>query len=124
MKLKLSGGYSLIALFFILLEIGCGGYGSNYNSSTGPMSAAPNITALAPNSATAGAAGFVLTVNGSNFGNDSVVYWNSTVRATTYVSAGQITANISSSDVATAGTAMVYVHSGGQNSNMMNFTIN
>jgi IPT/TIG domain len=123
MKFSIRTAIIFPALILTLLEIGCG-YGSNYNSTPSPMSAVPNISGLAPNSATAGGAGFVLTVNGSNFGGDAVVYWNSTVRATTYISGSQIMANIASADVATAGVAMVYVHSGGQNSNMMNFTIN
>jgi len=122
MKIGISKAIIFATLLLTALEVGCG-YGSNYNSTMG-STAAPNIAALTPTSTTAGAAGFVLTVNGSNFGTDSVVYWNSMVRATTYISSGQITANISSSDVAMAGTAVIYVHTGGQNSNMMNFTIN
>jgi len=122
MKISVRTAIIGCALLLVSLNLSCG-YGSNYNSSSGSVSA-PNISGLAPNNTMAGSTGFVLTVNGSNFGTDSVVYWSSSVRATTYVSGNQITANISSSDVATTGTVQVYVHSGGQNSNMMNFMIN
>ncbi len=127
-------------LFLILLTIcalGCGGYGSGSGSSSngGSMAAGmPNIAPpLVPNTATAGSAAFTLTVNGSGFVNQSVVYWNSTAHTTTFVTSSQLTAAVSASDVATAGTIPVYVRNPGgtgiymnqapQNSNMVNFTV-
>ena len=75
---------------------------------------APQITSLSPDQAVAGGAEFTLTVNGSGFidgtGSDrSVVHWNGSPRATTFVSSTQLTATIPASDVATAGTANVTV---------------
>jgi hypothetical protein len=67
-----------------------------------------------------------LTVNGNNFVSTSVVRWNGTDRATTSVSATQLTATILASDLAVAGTAQVTVFTpapGGGTSNALTFTI-
>ncbi|MGH7487472.1 MAG: IPT/TIG domain-containing protein [bacterium] len=111
-----------VVLLLTLAAAGCG-YGSNYNS--GMMGgAAPSISQLVPNTATAPGTAFVLTVNGTGFGTDSVVYWNGAVRTTMYATGKQVTAAISAADVANPGTAQVYVHTNGRNSNTMNFTVN
>ena len=88
-------------IFVILLTafaLGCGGYGSG--SGSGSMAAgAPHVVApLVPNTATAGSAAFTLTVNGSGFVGQSVVFWNSTARTTTFVTSSQLTAAISAAD--------------------------
>ena len=91
---------------------------------------APQITSLSPDQAVAGGAGFTLTVNGNGFidgtGSDrSVVHWNGSPRATTFVSSTQLTATIPASDIATAGTANVtVVNPGNLTSNTATFTIN
>ena len=85
------------------------------------------LTSLSPSSATAGGAGFTLTVNGSNFLESSVVRWNGSDRTTTFVNSTQVKASIPSSDIATAGTAQVTVFNpspGGGTSNALTFTIN
>ncbi|GIW01933.1 IPT/TIG domain-containing protein [Roseiflexus sp.] len=90
----------------------------------------PQIESLNPNSATAGGNEVTLTVNGSGFidgtGSDrSVVHWNGSPRATTYISSTQLTASIPASDIATAGTASVtVVNPGNVTSNTETFTIN
>lgn len=111
-----------ILLAMALFAFGCG-YGSNYNSmnSTGGT---PQVSQLAPASTASGSAAFMLTINGTGFASDAVVYWNGSTRATTYVTGNQITANISATDVANPATVAVYVHSNGQNSNTVNFTVN
>jgi hypothetical protein len=73
---------------------------------------------------TAGGQGFVLTINGTGFGTSSQVYWNGISHNSTYVTANQLTAMITASDIAQAGTIPVYVHSNGVNSNTVSFTIN
>jgi IPT/TIG domain len=123
-------------IFIILLtacSLGCGGYGSG--SGSGSMAAgAPHVVApLVPNTATAGSTAFTLTVNGSGFVAQSVVYWNSTAHTTTFVTSSQLTAAISAADVANAGAVPVFVKNPGgtgiynnqpaQNSNMVNFTV-
>ena len=113
-----------MVLILALITVGCG-YGSrNYNSGgSGGSGIAPAIASLSPPSTPAGSAGFTLTVNGSNFGTGSVVYFNGAAQSTMYVSANQITAAITATEVAAAGTMPVYIHSGIYNSNTVNFTV-
>jgi uncharacterized protein (TIGR03437 family) len=65
----------------------------------------------------------VLTVNGTNFTTSAVVRWNGSSRTTTFVSASQLTASISASDIAAPGTAQVTVSAPGSLSNALPFTI-
>ena len=109
----------VLLLGITLMGAGCGYSSRNYINGNGT----PQITQLAPDTATAGGAALVLTVNGTGFGTDSVVYWGMTTRTTTYVSASQVAANITMADIMNAGTVQVYVHSGGANSNAVSFTI-
>ncbi len=86
----------------------------------------PALTGSNPVLAVVGGAGFALTVNGANFVNGSVVRWNNSNRATTYVSSAQLTAEITASDIAAAGTANITVFNpapGGGESNPLSFRI-
>ncbi|MEP7271618.1 MAG: kelch repeat-containing protein, partial [Acidobacteriota bacterium] len=69
----------------------------------------PGALVLNPNSVGAGGAGFMLTVDGSNFVPNSVVRWSGSPRTTTYVSPTQVTAMIPASDLTTAGVVNVTV---------------
>jgi|SRR5215469_16337469 len=62
-----------------------------------------------PQAVVPGSAGFTLTVHGANFIPGAVVNWNGSARSTTYVSTGQLQAQIPASDVTTAGSALVTV---------------
>lgn len=84
----------------------------------------PTIDALSPGSAEAGSGNFMLTVNGENFGNASVVRWNGGNRPTTLISPTQLVATISAADIAAAGMASVTVASPGGLSNAGTFAIN
>ncbi len=87
----------------------------------------PAIAGLSPDTGTAGGAAFTLTVNGTGFNSSSVVKWGGSGRATTLVSAIQLTASISADDIATAGTGSITVFNptpGGGTSNVINFKIN
>jgi hypothetical protein len=64
---------------------------------------------LVPDATAPGGAGFTLTVNGAGFVAASVVHWNGSPRATTFVSSSRLTAAILASDTATASTASVTV---------------
>jgi exopolysaccharide biosynthesis protein len=107
----------ICVLLVTLFALGCG-----YSSRSGPMSMTPAIAQMMPNTATVDAAGFTLTVNGSNFASGAVVYWNGTTRTTMF------------GDIATAATIPVYVRNrgatgiymnqGSQNFNTVNFTVN
>jgi hypothetical protein len=86
----------------------------------------PVITSLSPNTAIAGGAGFTITVTGKNFVSTSVVKWAGSARATTFVSATELTATILATDVAKGGTFAVTVDSpapGGGTSGASNFVV-
>jgi acyl-CoA thioesterase FadM len=86
----------------------------------------PVASSLSPSTAVAGAAGFSLTVNGSAFTTASVVNWNGSPRATTFVSGTQLRATIGATDVAAVGTAQVSVVTpapGGGTSGSLTFTV-
>src|SRR5262249_28807992 len=88
---------------------------------------APTASSTIPSSATAGGAGFSLTVNGTGFVSTSLVKFNGATKATTFVSATQLTATIAAADIATAGTVNVAVTNpapGGGTSGNVQFTIN
>ena len=69
----------------------------------------PTITSVSPQNATAGGAAFTLTLTGTNFVPDSVVNWNGGARTTAYQSATSISAQISATDIATAGIVVLTV---------------
>ncbi|HQR36323.1 MAG TPA: hypothetical protein PLK30_26600, partial [Blastocatellia bacterium] len=103
------------------------GGGSSPAATFGIGNPSPTITSLSPASATAGSAAFTLTVNGTGFLNTSTVWWNGAQRTTQFVSATQLTASISASDITAAGTANVVVQNpapGGGSSPAATFTIN
>jgi hypothetical protein len=104
-----------------LLTAGCG-YGSNYMGGGGG-GGAPNITSLTPNMANAGDPAFTVTVNGSGFGTDSVVYWNGAALPSSYGTGTKVTAQVPAVDVMNAGMFPIYVRSGAKNSNQINFTV-
>jgi hypothetical protein len=86
----------------------------------------PTITSLSPNSKSAGSGAFTLTVNGTNYISSSVVQWNGSPRATTFVSATQLTAAITAADIQTANIDLVSVVNpapGGGTSNVSQFNV-
>ena len=87
------------------------------------IAAGPAIASLSPSTATAGQAGFTLTVDGTGFVSGAVVQWNSTALTTTFVSASQLTATVPTSLLASAGSATVTVTENGVTSNGAAFTI-
>jgi hypothetical protein len=91
-------------------------------SSTG----APVICSISPASVVAGASAFTLSVMGAGFTSSSTVDWNGKSRTTMFVSANALQAQITSADVAKAGTASVTVTgsgSAGGLSSPVNFVI-
>ncbi len=86
----------------------------------------PSISAISPDSVTAGASDFTLTVNGANFISISSVTFNGRALSTTYVSTTQLRATVPASAVTTAGTFSVTVANpppGGGASNAQTFTV-
>lgn len=101
-----------------------GGLTFTVNTSSNPV---PLISSLSPGSATAGAAGFTLTIDGSNFINASSASFNGQAVATTYVSSIRLTASVPASAIATAGSFPVTVTNpapGGGTSSAQTFTVN
>jgi hypothetical protein len=82
----------------------------------------PSVSSVAPAAVSAGGPAFSLTVNGTNFTSASVVQWNGSNRATTFVSPSQLTAAITAGDIAATGSAPVTVSNpapgGGTSSSM------
>jgi hypothetical protein len=113
----------VFVLLLTLVALGCGYSSSmhNYNTTTGT---AVRMSQIVPNSTTAGTAGFMLTVNGSGFSGNSVVYWNSMALGTTFISGNQVVAAVPASEIAMPAAVQVYVNSNGMASNMMTFTVN
>jgi len=106
---------ALIAV--MITTVGCGGGGTNR---------VPSISNISPSTATRGGSAFTLSVNGSNFISGSSVQWNGSVRQTTFVSAQQVTAQISADDISVAGNENVTVMNpgpGGGTSNSQVFNI-
>ena len=93
----------LIRLCFLTIIVSLG------SISCGTCNRRGVITSISPNSATVGGDQFVLTVNGSYFVPNSRVVWNGSPVVTTYVSSSQLLAEIPASDIAVAGTALVFV---------------
>jgi hypothetical protein len=104
-----------------------GGTSAAASFTTNPTNPAPTVASLAPASATAGTSAFNLTVAGTNFISTSSVYWNGTALPTSFVSSAQLTAQVSASFIASAGTATVTVVNpapGGGTSGTAVFSIN
>lgn len=111
------------------------------NPSPGGGSASANFTinnpvpgagSLSPTNTNVAGTAFTLTVNGSNFiSGRSTVRWGanngSANRTTTFVSSSQLTAQILATDIDTAGSFNVYVHTtgpGGGDAGPLTFTVN
>lgn len=116
----------LSLLLLVMFAVGCGGY----SSGSGTQPTTPTLTTLMPASATAGGETFVLTVTGTGFASNSIIYWNSVGLTTTFTSAQELAAEIPASDIAKAGSATVFVknpgtgvYANGATSNMVSFTI-
>ena len=87
---------------------------------------APTIASLSPAGVIAGSAGITLTVTGTNFLSGSVIRYNGADRATTFVSATQLTTPLSAADIAAAGSAQITVANpapGGGTSSAATFAI-
>jgi uncharacterized protein (TIGR03437 family) len=84
------------------------GYGSHPFTNPSPGTV-PAISQLSPAAMTAGSAGFMLTVDGSNFSGTASVSFGGAAMTTTYISGKQIMAQIPASAIATAATVSVTV---------------
>ncbi len=74
-----------------------------------PGNPLPDISMLTPASAPQGSPGLTLTLTGTGFVPESIVYWNGTSLTTTYVDATKLTASVDYSRLYYQGTAQVTV---------------
>jgi hypothetical protein len=121
MKSAFVGALCVAAALAISILAACGGGGG----ASGPPPPAV-ITSLVPSTATRGGPAFVLTVNGANFLAGAQVQWNGASRPTVFVSASQVTAQVSADDILVAGTENVSVINPAPNasaSNAVQFTV-
>jgi hypothetical protein len=89
-----------------------------------PQVGGPLISSFVPPNAVAGSPSFTLTVDGSNFVPTDVVTWNGQPRTTSYVTAIQLTAQITAADIQLPGFASVAVlPTSGASSPSVDFTV-
>lgn len=106
-----------LAAALALAAAACGDGGST-------ESQPPAITSLNPALVTQYGEDFDLTVNGSGFTQNAVVRWNGSERPTHFVSASQLTAEITNDDLRQPGTVQVSVAAGSSGtSNSMQLTV-
>lgn len=118
--------YVLAVMGLVLWSCGGGGGGDSTAPPSGSTNPAPSISSLSPTQATAGSPAQTVTVNGSGFVQASTVTFNGTARATTFVSASQLTASLAAADLVTTGTYPIAVSNptpGGGTSAQVNFLV-
>src|SRR5207237_915259 len=101
--------HAIAASGLLLIVGGCGGGGGGSSSAAASANPMPAISSLAPASATAGAAVQTVVINGSGFISGSKVTYNGVAHTATFVSATQLTIQLTSADQAMAGSYMVLV---------------
>jgi hypothetical protein len=96
---------------------------TDYAGTTNP---APSLTAVSPDTATAGGIAFTITVTGNHFISGSTIDWNGVALTTAYADSTKLSATVPATDIATAGTASVTVVTptpGGGTSSAISFVI-
>lgn len=83
----------------------------------------PEIISINPDSKIANSGAFTLTVDGKGFTTASKVYWNGSLRTTTYISSTQISASIPGTDLPAPGIVPITVRNGSFISNVVDFEI-
>ena len=98
----------------LLTLCGCGGGGGSSAGTQPPptqptQNPTPSVTSVTPATVLAGSAAQTLTVTGTGFVSSSVVNFNSTALATSYVSVTSLTATLPASAIAADGSAKITV---------------
>ena len=118
-------GMRWLPLFVLLFAVGCGA-GSNLQTPhhlVGMGAFPPAISMLFPASAPVGSVAFTMTIVGQNFGPDVIAYWDGLPMRTFPVNSKELMAEVTVEDLQHAGLNPVYVRTGGQNSNTVNFDV-
>jgi IPT/TIG domain-containing protein len=114
-----------IVLLASLLAAGCGaGNGrrpapATFTSTVQQVS----ITSVSPGTTPVNSVPFMLTVNGTGFGSDAVVFWNGIPQHTTVLTSKQLVASITPSDLTVVGNIPIFVRTAGLNSNTLDFVV-
>lgn len=107
-----------------LVMIGCGNAAKNSDPpQMVTVFAPPAITQLSPTSVPVNSVPFFLTVNGSNFGTDAVVFFSGVAQHTVFITSSQLMVSVTPTDLEFTGLVPVYVRTLGQNSNTMDFDV-
>lgn len=88
---------------------------------------APALMSASPASVLVGSGTVSISLTGTGFVPHSIVQWNGSARATTYVSATELQASLTAADVSTAGTGQLSIVNpspGGGTSSVLTFTTN
>ena len=112
-------------LLAALVTIGCGA-GPGRQDLTPKLAVPPlppTIMELAPNTVPVNSVPFVITINGANFGTDSLVFWNGVPHTPTVVTSKQLTVRLTQNDLNIFGLVPVFVRSAGLNSNTVDFDV-
>ncbi len=113
----------VVLLLAGLLAIGCGTGSGNRDPLKFSTFSPPFIAVLIPESVPVNSVPFTMTVNGSNFGTDAVVFWNGAPMSTRFVTSNQLMVAVTDTDLMFAGLVRVFVQTGGLNSNTVDFNV-
>jgi len=115
----------LSLLMLILFTLGCGSGPGNRNQGfrLGVVLSPPSLVALAPSSVPVNSVPFTMTVTGTNFGADAIVFWNGTPQHTTFVTSSQLLVAVTDTDLVFVGLIHVFVRTGGMSSNTVDFDV-
>lgn len=114
-----------LVLLAVVATIGCGtGTVTRPRHLVGTGINAPSISMLEPGTVPVNSPTFTITVVGNNFGSDALIYWNQTVVLhTTPINSQQLIGEITTTDLQTVGKVPIFVRTGGQNSNTVDFEV-
>jgi hypothetical protein len=98
-----------LTVFFLLIFMQFGCTGSTAAPASGISNGQSQVSNISPNAIPAGKPSFQLVVAGTNLSNESVVTWNGTAQATTFVSSTELTAQIPSQLTDQEGVAHIAV---------------
>jgi hypothetical protein len=95
--------------------------GSDDAENGGEEALAPTITSLDPSTSIVGALNFILTIDGTGFSEESLLFINGSEVPCTLMSDTQLTTEVASSTITVPGMYTLEVHNGALVSNPMTF---
>lgn len=112
-----------LLLLVCVFSVGCGSPAGKSDPPRVFTVVNPAISSLAPASVPVNSVPFTLTVNGSDFGTDAVVFWAGAPLNTRVISSMQLIAQLQPTNLQFAGLVPVYVRTQGFNSNTVDFDL-